>query len=141
MRFLWKKVVCSILIVCTLSSVVALGATESAPSLSDENNSDTIQTRANYLAVDSSISGRNISWYQGSNEIAYRIWVDNTTGALMTVTITSPSGHTKNLYITSGSNQTYTNNDAEHGVYTLSFHTYASSFSGTVRVRVSTTLL
>lgn len=56
----------------------------------------------------------------------------------MTATITSPSGQTKNVYVTSGSNKSYTDNDAEDGIYRVSFHTYASSLSGTVRVRVST---
>lgn len=135
MKNIFKSLISIILVVCTLSSVVVLGASESNM---DQN---VIEPRTNYLAIDSSINVPTRAWNQSSGFIAYRIWIDNTTGALMTVTITSPSGQTKNLYITSGSNQTYTNNNAEPGLYRLSFHTYADQLSGTVRVRVSTTAL
>ena len=120
-----------------------IGATDNSLETSNtpEQYEDTISPMANFLALDTNIANRPSGWVQMEDFIAYRIWIDNTTDALMTVTITSPSGQTKNLYITSGSNKTYTNNSAEEGTYRLSFHTYASTLSGTVRVRVSTTPL
>lgn len=145
MKTTWRTLLCSVLILCCLSSACIIGATnisEKSPTsnISLQSDSD-ISSRANFLALDASITKNGVAWAQLEDYIAYRIWIDNTTGALMTVTITSPSGQTKNLYVTSGNDLTYTNNNAEQGVYRVSFHTYADALSGTVRVRVSTTPL
>lgn len=138
-----KNVLCSALAFCSLASACAFAATdvsnETLPlSTKTEQNNTSISPMSSVLALDMSITKSSAAWAQLKEYVAYRIWVDNTTGALMTVTITSPSGKTKNLYITSGSNKTYTDNNAESGIYKLAFHTYADTLSGTVRVRVST---
>lgn len=136
-KFLWKKILCTILVICSLASACMINAAEV------EKQSDTgITPRASYLAADANITSYGIYWHQPDGYPAYRVWIDNTTGALMTVTITSPSGQTKNIYVTAGNNMTYTNNNAEDdGTYRATFHTYADALSGTIRVRVSTTPL
>lgn len=140
MKSLWKKTLCVTLVLCTFLSACIVGAADSDQTSSStvtNQNSATISPRWSDVALDTNITSYGANWIQPDDFPSFRVWVDNTTGALMTVTITFPSGQTKNMYITSGSNQTYTNNDADPGVYRLSFHTYASTLSGTVRVRVS----
>ena len=140
MGILWRKILCAILMVCSLATACIVSASEiSDPSLqTSEAESETIiSPRASYIAAEANITSAGIYWRLPDGYNSYRVWIDNTTGALMTATITSPSGQTKNIYITSGSNQTYTNNDAEPGSYRVTFHTYADALSGTIRIRVS----
>lgn len=146
MKAIFKKLLCITLVMVSFASVCMVGATETSdqaytePTIGSQGDLDT-SPRSSVIAVDEPISNYDIYWYQQEGYPSYRLWVDNTTGALMTVTITKPSGQTKNVYITAGNNTTYTDNDAKSGFYKLSFHTYAATLSGTVRVRVSTTPL
>lgn len=137
MKTLLKNLLCSTLVICSLASACMIPAAEAPDQYSTDTNTE-ISPRSSIITLDVSITRSSYSWFQQGGYTAYRIWVDNTTGALMTVTITSPSGQTKNVYITSGSNKTYTNNDAEAGTYHISLHTYADALSGTLRVRAST---
>ena len=132
-----QKVLCMALVLCSFVSTFVIGATDSPQPPTPEQNDTGVISRASHISLDTSITSAGARWIQPINYPSYRLWVDNTTGALMTVTITNPSGQTKNVYVTSGSNKTYTDNNAESGLYTLSFHTYADALSGTVRVRAS----
>lgn len=146
MKKTWKVFLCTTLVMCTLSSACIFGATNDADQSStlpvEASQNDTgISSRANFLSLDISITGYDYAWRQMDGYTSFRAWVENTTDALMIVTITYPSGKTKNLYVTAGNSTTYTNNNAEFGIHTVSFYSYADSFSGTMRVRVSTTPL
>lgn len=145
MKNLWRRILCLMLVVFSFIPICLVSAAEmpnsSFSQVAIEDNNPEISPRWNDIALDSPITSNGAAWYQQESCTAFRLWVDNTTGALMTVTITFPSGQTKNVYVTAGSNKSYTNNDAEYGVYRVSFHTYASTLSGTIRVRVSTTPL
>ena len=142
MNSLLRNDLCVMLAMCFLVPAYMIGAvdaTSQAPILSANEQDTTGATpRLSEIALDDNITSYGSVWIQPDGYPSYRFWVDNTTGALMTATITNPSGQTKNVYITAGSNKSYTNNDAEPGVYRVSFHTYAATLSGTVRVRIST---
>ena len=141
-----KRTICVSLLLCSLVLSCVTGAAYSisesilSENLQQINNSDH-SSMSNNVALDAPITQYGAQWYQLSGYHAYRLWIDNTTGALMTVTITSPSGKKETVYVTSGNNKSYVNNNAETGVYSLSFHTYVDALSGTVRVRISTTPL
>lgn len=142
LRSLLRSFLCVMLVMCFLVPAYMIGAvdTTSRDSISSVNEQDNtgVTPRLSEIALDDNITSYGSVWIQPDGYPAYRFWVDNTTGALMTATITGPSGQTKNVYITAGSNKSYTNNDAEPGVYRVSFHTYGTTLSGTVRVRIST---
>ena len=138
-----KRMVCVTLLLCSLvlSCVTGAAGAVSQPILLDspqQKNNSNPSPMSSDVALDAPITRYGASWYQEAGYCAYRLWIDNTTGALMTVTITSPSGKKETVYVTSGNNKSYVNNNAEAGAYFLSFHTYADALSGTVRVRIST---
>lgn len=137
MKNFLKKLLCSILVLCTLASSCVMFA---APANTDSNNED-IAPLSSMIAMDTIISPYNLSWLQQSGYIAYRIWVVNTTNYTMTVQITGPNNSVKTFTVPAASNRTYTNNDADSGVHTLSFSNGTNYVSGTVRVRVSTEAL
>ena len=105
MKKTWKVFLCTTLVMCTLSSACIFGATNDADQSStlpvEASQNDTgISSRANFLSLDISITGYDYAWRQMDGYTSFRAWVENTTDALMIVTITYPSGKTKNLYVT-----------------------------------------
>lgn len=143
MNDFYKRMVCVALLLCSLVLSCVAGSTSAGgqpvlPKNASQEGSLNSSPMSSDIILDTPITSSNTSWYQRPGYHAYRLWIDNTTGALMTVTITSPSGKKETVYVTSGNNKSYVNNNAETGVYSLSFHTYADALSGTVRVRIST---
>lgn len=139
MKNFLKKAVCSLLILCTFSSSCIMLAVEPEnPGSTGDNGAVPLSSM---IAMDTIISPYNLSWLQQSGYTAYRIWVVNTTNYTMTVRITGPNGSVRSFTVPAASNRTYTNNDADSGVHTLSFSNGTNYVSGTVRVRVSTEAL
>lgn len=139
----WRKMVCTVLAVCSLSTFCVAAAVESAPSTAAaEAPVMGIVPMASHIGLDTSITRKNVSWTQTSGYDSYRVWVDNTTSQRMTVTITSKSNADKHtFYVPANSNKSYTVNDAVSGTHTITFATASGDLSGTVRVRVSDTTL
>lgn len=135
----WRKMVCTVLVACSLSAVCVAGAVEqSIPSEAVEAQGTEIIPMANRLTIDMAITRKSESWHQDSGYGSYRVWVDNTTSQRMTVTITSRSASDQHtFYVPANSNKTYTVNNAVSGTHTITFATASGYLSGTVRVRVS----
>ena len=102
---------------------------------------DGITPLSSMIAMDTLATQYGASWFQQNGYTAYRVWVANTTNYTMTVRITEPSNTVRTFYVPAGDNRSYTNNDADSGVHTLSFSNGTNYVSGTVRVRVSTEAL
>ncbi len=143
MRNVWKKIVGLTLAACTLTSACVVGAAEPTKGepISANIRGGEIVPMASDIVVNTSIVGSTISWYQRPGYPSYRVWVDNTTGTLMTVTITEPSGEREKFFVPADTNKSYTVNDAEDGFYDILFESYADKLSGTIRIRVSETPL
>lgn len=140
MNPVWKKFVGLILAVCTLAPACVTSAA-SVDYTEGIDGSVAIQPMSSYIQLDTKVTVAGASWTQPWGYSSYRIWVDNTTGTLMTVTITSPGGQKKNLYVPADTSKTYTENSAKYGKYRVSFQCYGDTLSGTIRVRVSETSL
>lgn len=143
MPALSKKIFCVVLALCALPLVCTAGASDISkqdPSFRNiqDANSTTDSPMSSDIALNTNITKRGASWVQGAGYPAYRLWIDNTTNSLMTATITSPSGKKTRVSVASGSNKSFVNNNAETGIYSLSFYTASNVLGGTVRVRVST---
>lgn len=139
----WKKLVCLVLAVCSLSVVGTAGAVETTevPALSESQNTE-IQPMASHIELDAAIRKTGLAWIQPRGYGSYRVWVENTTNRLMTVTITSSSSSDSHrYYVSANDSRTYVINDAVSGTHTISFDAGSESVSGTVRVRVSNEML
>ena len=141
MKKFLKKALCSVLVLCTLTSSCIMLAAETKASGNEGSNTEGISPFSSMIVMDTLVSQYGGSWYQQSGYIAYRIWVANTTNYTLTVRITEPNNAVKTFYVPAGSNQTYTNNNAVAGIHTLSFRNGTNYVSGTVRVRTSTVAL
>lgn len=133
----WRKMVCTVLAVCALSTLSVAGAVETAKPAAAVPDMGVVPM-ASHIGLDTSITKKSVTWTQTSGYDSYRVWVDNTTSQRMTVTITSKSNADKHtFYVPANSNKTYTVNDAVSGTHTITFATASGDLSGTVRVRVS----
>ena len=144
MRNVWKKFVGFSLTVCVLVSACAVGAaggTETGGCNPEERGGIEIMPLENHLVINKGIDKYGVSWEQDKGYPSYRVWVENTTNRQMRVTISEPSGQKEIFYVPAGGNKTHTVNDAMSGFYRIDFVTSSGVLSGTVRVRVSETLL
>lgn len=143
MQIFFKRILCTILVLCTFSFVCITGAIETPnPALPvgriDGQNTGTASPLSSDIALDRSITRSNASWYQPSGYPSYRVWVENTTNYIMTVRITAPTGLTTTFLVPAGGTNKYVSNNATNGAHDLTFSTTGNVLSGTVRVRVST---
>ncbi len=97
-----------------------------------------IQPRRGYLIVDDPVSGTGSPWVQPAGYKYYRVWVQNTSGHTMRVTLKYPDGtlETKTLE-KDRAEVLFESDNAAEGDYIVSFSTDWNYGSGTVRVRVS----
>lgn len=128
----WKKLVCLVLAVCSLSVVGTAKAAEVDPGTE-------ITPMANRLVINKlAITRESESWYQQSGYDSYRVWVENTSNRLMAVTIRSACGSEYHRYfVSANSSKNYVVNDAVSGVHTISFDVGTATLSGTLSVRIS----
>lgn len=133
MKAMCKKALCCILMVCTLSSTCLVFAAG--------NDDSEFTPMSSQIAVDANITRYGVSWHQGSEFIAYRFWIENTTNQTMTARIYKPNGAITLVIVPAGGNKSYVDNNAVYGTYDVTFSTSNNVLSGTVRVRVSTEFL
>ena len=136
---LWKKLVCLVLAVCSLSVVGTARAVETTmlPAVLGAQSTE-IQPMASHIGLDAAIKKTGLSWMQTRGYGSYRVWVENTTNRQMKVTITSSSSSDYHqYYVPAKDSRTYVVNNAVSGSHSISFDAGGGDVSGTVRVRVS----
>lgn len=137
-----KRFTATLLSLCMLFSTLCMCFATDArePEIPVECSSQ-IMPRASYQIIDEDITQRGITWQQPDGYIAYRVWVQNTTGETMTVTVTSDGGtFTETVPANSSKTILTVNNAWENEVHSIDFQTRSGTVSGTVRVRVSDTV-
>lgn len=109
----------------------------------NEGEGNGIDPLNSYLIVDDPVTQGGSRWSQPAGYKSYRLWVHNTSGAQMTVTVRYSNGRYGYAQtLESGEAKTIaTINNAAVGVHTINFTTNTGRVSGTVRVRVSDTAL